>query len=233
MHAGISECMQRTLIAVDVDGTLYDGADVAIEAVEALRQAHEHGNLVVIVTGRRWEQLGHVIPTILAFCDRAVCEEGGVLVHLADHSLTLLAEPVEPALVNGLQAAGVPSLDVGHVVIGAPSGHLERVTKVRDDLGSTRVIIANKGSITLAPSGCDKGSGLRAAVTDLGAQDVPIMAIGDAANDLVMFELATIAVGVANADAAVRASGVTLTQASVGRGVAEALRHFLPGLPPA
>ena len=42
------------------------------------------------------------------------------------------------------------------------------------------------------------------------------------------FAIATIAVGVANADDAVRASGVQLTTAPAGLGVAEALSRFLP-----
>jgi hydroxymethylpyrimidine pyrophosphatase-like HAD family hydrolase len=109
---------------------------------------------------------------------------------------------------------------------------LTLVTEVRDRVGSNRAIITNKGSIALTPRGCDKGSGLTAAITDLGLQGLPIMAIGDASNDLAMFGIATIAVGVANSDDAVRASGAQLTTASVGLGVAEALRRFLPGSTP-
>ena len=181
---------------------------------------------------RRWEELGHVVPTVLELTKRVVCEEGGVLVNVATHQLTLLADPAEPELIAGLQAAGVPSLDIGHVVIGAPTTMLTLVTEVRDRVGSNRAIITNKGSIALTPRGCDKGSGLTAAITDLGLQGLPIMAIGDASNDLAMFGIATIAVGVANSDDAVRASGAQLTTASVGLGVAEALRRFLPGATP-
>lgn len=216
------------VIAVDVDGTLYDGLEVAGEAVDALRRAHADGHTLVIVTGRRWEELGHVVPTILALTDRVVCEEGGVLVDVGSKHVTLLGDPVEPELVAALHAAGVPALDIGHVVVGAPATSLDVVTRVRNQLGSRRIIIRNKGSVALTSSGCDKGTGLRAAVVDLGVQDLPILAIGDAANDLAMFEVATIAVGVANSDDAVRASGVPLTTASAGRGVAEALRRFLP-----
>lgn len=216
------------VIAVDVDGTLFDGVRVAPEAIDALRHAHADGHAIVIVTGRRWEELGHVVPTVLELTDRVVCEEGGVLVNVRTRQLTLLAEPVEPQLIAGLKEAGVPGLDIGHVVIGAPTPSLEVVTRIRDDVGSRRAIITNKGSIALTPAGCDKGTGLRAAVADLNLQHRPILAIGDAANDLAMFKIATIAIGVANADEAVRASGVLVTTASAGLGVAEALRRFLP-----
>ncbi|MEO7371785.1 MAG: HAD family hydrolase [Ilumatobacteraceae bacterium] len=216
------------VIAVDVDGTLYDGVGVDPSAIAALRRAHADGHTLVIVTGRRWEELGHVVPEIVALAERAVCEEGGVLVDVATGRVTLLAEPVEPGLVAGLEAAGVPNLDVGRVVVGAPTGSLAAVTDVRDRVGSDRKIITNKGSIALTPAGCDKGTGLRAAIADLGVGKRPIIAIGDASNDLAMFAIATIAVAVANADDVVRASGVPLTTASFGAGVAEALLRHVP-----
>ena len=55
-----------------------------------------------------------------------------------------------------------------------------------------------------------------------------MLAVGDAENDLAMFRIATIAVGVANADAAVIASGVPITEGRAGRGVPEALHKYLP-----
>jgi len=216
------------VVAVDVDGTLYDGVEVAPEALVELRRAHADGHTLVIVTGRRWEELGTVVPDVVNLAERAVCEEGGVMVDVATGSVRLLAEPVEPGLVEALEAAGVPMLDVGRVVVGAPTASLDIVTEVRDRFGSSRRIVTNKSSIALAPPGCDKGTGLRAAVADLGHTGRPILAIGDAANDLPMFAVATIAVGVANADDVVRASGVPLTTATFGAGAAEALRRFLP-----
>lgn len=221
--------VEKMVIAVDVDGTLYDGVGVAEEAVAALRQAHADGHTLVIVTGRQWAELDYVVPDVLALTDCVICEEGGVLVNVVTGEVTLLAEPAEPELVAALEAAGVPNLDVGHVVIGAPTSSLDLVTEVRDRVGSSRHIVTNKGSIALAPAGCDKGRGLRAAMTALDVYERPIMAIGDAANDLPMFAIATIAIAVANADDAVRASGVPLTTASFGSGVAEALHeHLLP-----
>lgn len=226
--------MQMMVIAVDVDGTLYDGVGVDAAAVEALRDARHDGHTIVIVTGRRWEQLGQVVPTILELADSAVCEEGGVLVDLRSSTdvgvarVTLLAVPTEPHLVAALGAAGVRGLDVGRVVVGAPTETLATVTRIRDQVGSNRLIITNKGSIALTPRGCDKGSGLRAALSALQLEHLPVLAIGDAENDLAMFAVATIAVGVANADDAVRASGIQLTQGMSGLGVAEALERFLP-----
>ena len=228
---GYENVVQQMLVAVDVDGTLFDGEEVAYAAVRALRQASADGHTLIIVTGRRWESLQAVVPSVLGLFDRVVCEEGGVMVNVSTGDLTLLAAPVEPHLVAALITAGVPALDIGHVVVGAPSEYLALVTEVRDRVGSGRHIVVNKGSVALAPWGCDKGTGLRAAVADMALEGVPVIAIGDAANDLPMFAIATIAVGVANADDAVRSSGVQLTTAAAGLGVAEALRRHLPRRP--
>ena len=220
--------MERMVVALDVDGTLFDGVAVAPVAIDAIRQAHADGHRIIIVTGRRWESLHTVVPDIVELCDRIVCEEGGVLVNVPAGTLTLLADPLEPALLDALRIAGVPDLDVGHVVVGAPTDWRATVQAVRDSVGSQRHLVVNKGSVALAPEGCDKGTGLRAAVADLGAQALPIIAVGDAANDLPMFAIATIAVAVANADETVRAAGIALTTGAVGEGVAEALRTHLP-----
>jgi hydroxymethylpyrimidine pyrophosphatase-like HAD family hydrolase len=216
------------LIALDVDGTLFDGRSVATEAVEALTNAHRDGHLIVIVTGRRWDSLADVVPQIVALADRVVCEEGGVIVEPRSGTVELLAPPAEPEVIAALEAAGVAPLDVGLVVVGAPATFLAEMTAVRDAHGSTRRVVHNKASIALAPPECDKGTGLRAAVDELAAHDVPILAVGDAANDLPMFAAATYPVAVANADDAVRSSGVPMTTASVGLGVVEALQRHLP-----
>jgi hydroxymethylpyrimidine pyrophosphatase-like HAD family hydrolase len=169
-----------------------------------------------------------VVPTVLPSCHLVVGEEGGVLVDVGAGTLRLLADPLEAELVDALRAAGVPDLDVGHVVVGAPVEHRDALVRARDLVGSHRHLVVNKGSAALAPIGCDKASGLLAAVTYLGAEGLPIVAIGDAANDLPMFAMATFPYAVANADRAVREAGIPITRAAAGSGVAEALRRHLP-----
>jgi hydroxymethylpyrimidine pyrophosphatase-like HAD family hydrolase len=221
----------QMLIALDVDGTLYDGAAVAPEAVAALGAAVAAGHRIVIVTGRRWESLQVVIPDVVAVAELAVCEEGAVMVEPRTGRIRLLADPPGSDVIAELDAAGVSPLDVGHVVVGAPATFIAEMTAVRDAFAAGRRIVHNKASIALAPPGCDKGTGLRAALDELHAHELAVLAIGDAENDLPMFAAATFPVAVANADEAVRSSGVPMTTASVGLGVVEALRRFLPSPP--
>ena len=215
------------LIALDVDGTLFDGTGVAVDAVEALRDARAAGHTVLIATGRRADSLIDVVADVLPLCHLLVAEDGGVLVDCATGAVELLASAIEPALVRALLDAGVTDLDVGTVAVGAPRRFEQEVRDVNERMGTTRTVLINKGSVTLVPHGCDKGTGIRAAAARLGDPHAAILAIGDASNDLPMFAVATVPVAVANADDDVRASGIHLTRASYGAGVAEALRHFL------
>ena len=78
--------VQKMVIAVDVDGTLYDGS------VSPTRPSLRCARRPLTVT--RWSSspagagkvLGHVVPDAVAsLTDRVVCEEGGVMVDVAAH----------------------------------------------------------------------------------------------------------------------------------------------------
>jgi hydroxymethylpyrimidine pyrophosphatase-like HAD family hydrolase len=221
--------MTRMLIAVDVDGTLYDEGSVAREAVEALRSAEAAGHAVMVVTGRRWEDLPNVLPaSVIDLCVALVCEEGGVLVDPRQGALTLLAERYHPEMIAALAAGGVPELDVGHVVLAGPVTYIKVFEDVHRQFASRHHIIVNKGSVALAPPNCDKGTGLRTAVAALHLEGCPIIAIGDATNDLPMFEVADHPCVVANADPRVVDAGYPVLRNRGGLGVAEALQLHLP-----
>lgn len=228
--AGTVGVIVRWVIAVDVDGTLFDGTAVAPAAVAALRGAVAAGHVVMVVTGRRYETLREVVPEVLDLAVAVVAEEGAVHVDLRTGVLTLDAPPTEPALVEALVREGVDEIDLGHVAVGAPRDYEMEVRRVHALLCPDREVIINKGSIALVRPGCNKGSGLRTALGRFGEPDAPVLAIGDAENDLAMFAVATEARAVANCDERVRASGVARTSASFGDGVAEAVTQVLAGI---
>jgi hydroxymethylpyrimidine pyrophosphatase-like HAD family hydrolase len=212
------------IVAVDVDGTLYDGSTVDPLAIAALAAAVDGGHTILISTGRPWRDLPEVIPDVLPLVAAAVCEEGSVLVDVATGQRTFFADPVDQRVADRLVAAGVDPVVVGEVMISGPSS---AIATFRALLPAGKRLVVNKDSVAVLPIGCDKGTGLRLAMTALGLDGRRLMAIGDAENDLPMFAIADVAVAVAGADAAVRAAGVTLTAAGWGAGVAEALRGAL------
>jgi hydroxymethylpyrimidine pyrophosphatase-like HAD family hydrolase len=219
---------RRTVIALDVDGTLFDGVGVAVEALEALGDARRRGHTIIIVSGRRFETLADVVPDVLPLCALFVTEEGGVVHDATTGRSTLLAPPIDEALIAALLDAGVTGIDIGRVAIGADRRFEATMRAVYTDFAADREVVVNKGSVALVPRGCDKGTGLRAALAMLGCADWPVLAVGDAENDLPMFAAADFAAAVANADDAVMAAGITVMQGTYGAGVAEAVRRYVP-----
>jgi hydroxymethylpyrimidine pyrophosphatase-like HAD family hydrolase len=224
--------MSPMLVALDVDGTLYDGSKVDPAAIAAIDDAVSTGHTVVIVSGRPWRDLQQIIPDVLRVSSAAVCEHGAVLVDLPSGTVHHLAQPVDPTVRDMIIAAdgdgsGVEHMVVYEATIGLPASARQLAESACARVGGCYVV-ANKDSIAIVPNGCDKGTGLARAIEQLGMSDRTLLAIGDATNDLPMFALADVAVAVANADPELAETGIEVTRRAFGAGVAEALaRHLL------
>ena len=219
--------MDPMIVALDVDGTLFDGQSVDPAAVEAIESAVADGHVAVIVSGRPWRDLQQIIPDVLRSTSVAVCEHGAVLVEVATGTVHNLAEPVDPEVVDMIAATDGDEMVVYEATIGLPASARELAEAACARVGGCYVV-ANKESIAIVPDGCDKGTGLARAIEQLDMSDRALMAIGDATNDLPMFAIADVAVAVANAEPALAATGIEVTRRAFGAGVAEALaRHVL------
>ena len=213
----------RMIVALDVDGTLFDGHSVDPAATAAVHAAADDGHIVVIVTGRPWSDLATVIPDVLRRCAVAVCEHGALLVDVDTSEVSLLAPAVSEQVVQAVASQSPDSMVIGQATIGLPVAYTELAESVCAAPDSGCYVVANKDSIAIVPTGCDKGTGLSAAVAHLGLGTRRVIAVGDATNDLPMFARADVAVAVANAEAALTATGIEVTDLPFGAGVAEAL----------
>jgi hydroxymethylpyrimidine pyrophosphatase-like HAD family hydrolase len=224
--------MDEMILALDVDGTLYDGRGVDPAAVDAIEAAVASGNVVVIVSGRPWRDLRRIIPDVLRSTSVAVCEHGAALVDVATGEVRHLVAPVDPAVASMLAASDGADMVVYEATIGLPASSRERAEDACVRIGGCYVV-GNKDSIAIVPNGCDKGTGLRSAVdhlaeSDPGMSERVIVAIGDATNDLPMFAIADIAIAVANAVPSLAGTGVEVMSMPFGAGVAEAFsRHVV------
>jgi len=220
------------IVALDVDGTLFDGHSVDPAAVVAIEAAVANGHVAVIVSGRPWRDLQQIIPDVLRSTSVAVCEHGAVLVDVLEGSVHHLVAPVDPAVAAIIVSSdgdemGGHDMVVYDATIGLPASARELAEAACARVGGCYVV-ANKESIAIVPNGCDKGTGLAQAIEHLDMSDRALMAIGDATNDLPMFAISDVAVAVANAEPALAATGIELTRRAFGAGVAEALaRHVL------
>jgi hydroxymethylpyrimidine pyrophosphatase-like HAD family hydrolase len=216
------------IVALDVDGTLFDGTRVDEQATAAVEEADRSGHVVMIVTGRPWRDLRVIVPGLLPSVTTAVCEHGALMVAVATGDVKHLTPPVPSHVREALIAARLDSMELYEATLGFDAVDRPVVEEICGRPGSNSYVVGNKDSIAVVPDGCDKGTGLRRAIEESGIDGHRIIAIGDATNDMPMFAIADVAVAVANADPALEAAGIELTDQPFGAGVAEALRRHLP-----
>jgi len=215
-------------IAIDYDGTLADAGQAGGQALAALRQAQSTGTRLLLITGRERADLQQVFPELPLF-DLVVAENGALLYFPATGEERTLGEPPPLALIASLRGAGIGPLSIGRCMVATLLPHEHAVLRTVSELGLNWHVSHNREAIMLLPGGIDKGSGLRAALQELGLQGEQVLGIGDAENDLLFLGLCGHAVAVANALPGVKEAVDQVTQGASGAGVAEVIHQFLSG----
>ncbi len=95
------------VLACDYDGTLATAGAMAPETTAALRRVRESGRRVLLLTGRRLDDLLTTCPEIDCF-DLVVAENGAVLFEPAAKKADALADPPPPVFLDALARLGVP-----------------------------------------------------------------------------------------------------------------------------
>lgn len=222
--------MPYRVLATDYDGTLAADGCVAAHTVAALEELRAAECRLVLVTGRRLDDLAAAFPSAARF--DVIIGENGATMWRPGAGERLLAEPPPPALPALLRERGVPFV-AGRVVVATWQPHEPAVRRAIADLGATVDVILNNESLMVLPRGVDKRSGLLAALARLGLELAETVAIGDAENDEVMLRSAGCGVAVANALPSVMAAADVVTVGARGAGVEEIARRLLAGeLPP-
>ncbi|HEY8537301.1 MAG TPA: HAD hydrolase family protein, partial [Steroidobacteraceae bacterium] len=85
----------------------------------------------------------------------------------------------------------------------------------------------NGSSIAVLPIGVSKASGVQYVLEDLGLSARNLVAVGDAENDIALFDLAEHSVAVANASLSLKRVADRVTHASYAEGVMEVARELL------
>lgn len=218
--------MRYLALACDYDGTLARDGIVDARTVEALVRLRGTGRRLLMVTGRRVEDLAFVFPRLELF-DRVVAENGAVLLRPASRETIALAEPPPRRFVELLRARRVEPLLLGQVVIATWPPHENAVLETIRDLGLELQVAFNKGAIMVLPSGVNKATGLRAALHELGLSPRNAVGVGDAENDHAFLDACGCAVAVANAVPSLRARSDWVTGADHGAGVVELIEAMI------
>jgi hypothetical protein len=234
------------LCMIDIDGVLetdqlgFPGLTPA--GALALRALTRHGFRSVLATGR---SLGEVGERCQAYAlAGGVAEYGAVVLDQLGGGVRELLAPADHARLEPIRAA-LPALagvyldpecrySVRAYRLG-PYGErygLEpalsaRILEEHDTEGRVRAI-QGQAQTDFMVVGIDKGAGTRALLELLGADGPgPLFAIGDSVSDLPVLALARVARAPANADAAVRQSGVRLLRRPFQLGFVDAVSELL------
>jgi hydroxymethylpyrimidine pyrophosphatase-like HAD family hydrolase len=218
--------MRYHALACDYDGTIAHHGRVDADTIAALGRVRASGRKLVLVSGRRLDDLRTVFDRLDLF-DRAVLENGAIVHDPAGQQSRALAPPPAADFVEALRRRGIEPLDVGDVIVATWEPHEKVVLEVIRDLGLELQVIFNKGAVMVLPPGINKAAGLRAALEDLGLSPHNVVGVGDAENDHAFFAVCECAVAVANAVPMIKERADWTTAHDHGAGVRELIEQLL------
>jgi HAD superfamily hydrolase (TIGR01484 family) len=210
----------------DYDGTLAHDGSVMQSTLEALKRVKVSGRKLVLATGRELPELLRVFPETSLF-DLAVVENGALLYNPATGEKRLLAEAPPATFVEELRRRGVRPLSVGESIVATWHPHETTVLEVIRHLGLEMQVIFNKEAVMILPSGVNKGTGVRAALEELGLSTHNVLGVGDAENDHAFLGICECSVAVANALPMLKERADVVTAKARGEGVEEIIEQLL------
>lgn len=214
------------VLASDYDGTLARHGQLMDTTRAALERLRATGRKVLMVTGRRVDDLLTVCPDLAVF-DCVVAENGAVLYFPDTREFHPLAEPPPPIFADMLRERGVPDVATGKVIVATWSPYETVVLQVIRDLHLEMQVIFNKGAVMVLPSGVNKGTGLLAALAKLRLSGHNVVAVGDAENDHALLATAECGVAVGNALPMLKERADLVTTSDHGPGVEEVAQRLI------
>lgn len=223
--------MRLRVLALDLDGTIAENGVVAAETWKVLRQAKAAGMALLLVTGRTLDSFASGGPFAEVF-EAIIAEDGAVVYFPRNDSVMLPFGRVSPEVRKRLEALDVP-LERGSAIDSTRVPHDERVLQVLRETGGGATVEYNKGAVMVLPPGATKGTGLHVALQELGYSARSVLACGDAENDRSLFEIAELAVAVANTTPEMKLVADAVLPHADGEGVRTLVSDLLSGrIPP-
>lgn len=218
--------MRYLALATDYDGTLATSERVSADVWRALERLRRSGRRAVLITGRTLEELRSVCPNLDPFA--VVVLENGAVLHVPSRRETrVLCQPVPASLARELARRGVEPLIQGRAILATRRPHEVAVLESIRDLGLELQITFNGHAVMVLASGVNKGSGLQAALRELGLSIHEAVGVGNGENDHSFLDLCECAVAVENAVAAVKAKADFTTSAPNGAGVVQLIDELI------
>jgi hydroxymethylpyrimidine pyrophosphatase-like HAD family hydrolase len=217
--------MKLAVIALDYDGTIAVDEVFDPSVRDAIGAARRKGIAVVLVTGRRLDDLRRVAGDVSCF-DAVVGENGAVLDFPASGRHLSLGHPAAAAFLAELNRRGIHHVD-GEVVIETDAASAEVVVDVVRQLQQPLILAFNRGRLMVLPQGVAKSTGLRHALQALRLSIHNTIGIGDAENDHDLLDACEVGVAVAWGSAALRAVADEVVEGNGPAAVADYIRRVI------
>jgi hydroxymethylpyrimidine pyrophosphatase-like HAD family hydrolase len=187
--------MKLCVLALDYDGTIaiHDRPDSSVLA--AMAAVRSRGIKVLLVTGRILSELRRVTGD-LRFVDAVVAENGAVAYFPDSGHRTVLAQPVNPALIARLADLNI-AFQAGECLIDADANSARAMLDVIRALELPVVLLFNRSRVMALAQGVSKATGLATVLNMLRASPRNTVAVGDAENDHELLRVAEIGAAVA------------------------------------
>jgi hydroxymethylpyrimidine pyrophosphatase-like HAD family hydrolase len=194
--------MKLTVLALDYDGTIASDSRVDRAVLDAIGHARRRGITVVMVTGRRLDDLRRVAGD-LQFVDVVVAENGALLHFPVGGLTTTLAPPIPAEFVASLHARGI-RFETGQCLVEADASSAPEMLNAIRDLELPIVLLFNRSRVMALAQGISKATGLSAALETLRKSPRNTIAVGDAGNDHELLRLAEVGAAVQWGSASLR-----------------------------
>ena len=219
------------ILVCDLDGTLMENDRMAPETWEALRRVKDAGFMLMLATGRRLETFD-AKGLFAELCEAIVAEDGAVVYFPRIDQLVFPFGRLESTLLQRLAQLNLP-LEYGSAIVASWAPHDAAIMQALRASGGGATVEYNRGAVMVLPSGATKGAGLRFALQELGLLPRNVVACGDAENDRSLFQIAEVAVAVANANPEIKAVADLVTPFPAAKGVEWLIERLLKrDLPP-
>jgi hydroxymethylpyrimidine pyrophosphatase-like HAD family hydrolase len=186
--------MKLAAVAVDYDGTLAVDGAFDPDVRDAIAQLRLHGIAVVLVTGRRLDDLKRVAGNLGCF-NAIVCENGAVLHFPESGRHAIIGHAPNTRLIDALQRRGI-DIVVGDSVIETDAARATSVLDVIRALEQPQILAFNRGRLMILPPGIAKSTGLARVLSTLRLSIHNTIGIGDAENDHDLLDACEVGVAV-------------------------------------
>jgi len=216
--------MKLSAIALDYDGTIAVDGRLDAGVREAIGAARQSGIVVILVTGRRLNDLRQVAGDLSCF-DVVVGENGAVLEFPATGRHVVIGHSPNASFLEELRRRQIPFV-AGESVIEVDAQCAAPILEAIRSLEQPLILAFNGGRLMVLPQAIAKSTGLRQALLALRISIHNTVGIGDAENDHDLLDACEVGVAVEWGSAALRAVADEVITGSGPGAVAEYIRRM-------